>query len=330
MEELKVQIIQMFTNTIDSLQIMELIDTIQRLGVGYHFEKEIDESLGLLFKTPSDNNDLYTVALRFRLLRQQRYHIPSDVFNKFLDEKGDFKECFCSNAKALLSLYESAHLAIPAEELLDKAINFSKTRLMQMKDELEPHIAMMVSSSIEIPLFKRTDRIKTKKYISIYEQDTNSNKVLFEFAKMDFICLQAMHQEEARKLSIWWKNLGLSQSLQFSRDRLIECYFWVLSAYFEPCYSRARVMMTKCITHMSILDDLYDVYATLEELHLLTNEIQRWEIENIGKLPEYMQHFFLSILETFKDMEVELAPEQNSFRLQYLKNGVDSTINVQA
>ncbi|KAI0502229.1 hypothetical protein KFK09_017176 [Dendrobium nobile] len=320
MEELKVEIIQMFTNTIDSLQIMELIDTIQCLGVGYHFEKEIDASLCLLFKTPSDDNDLYTVALRFRLLRQQRYHISTDVFNKFLDEKGDFKECFSSNAKALLSLYESAHLAMPAEEILEKAINFSKTHLMQMKDKLEQHFALMVSNSIEIPLFKRTDRIKTRNYISIYEQDANFNEVILEFAKMDFIYLQAMHQEEARKLSMWWKNLGLSKRLPFSRDRLIECYFWVLSVYFEPCYSRARFMMTKCITQMSILDDIYDVYGTLEELHLLTNAIQRWEPECAGKLPEYMQHCFLSILETFKDMEVELAPEQNSFRLQYLKD----------
>ncbi|KAI0502232.1 hypothetical protein KFK09_017179 [Dendrobium nobile] len=320
MEELKDEIIQMFTNTIDSLQIMELIDTIQRLGVGYHFEKEIDEGLCLLFKTTSDDNDLYTVALRFRLLRQQRYHISADVFNKFLDEKGDFKECFSSNAKALLSLYESAQLAMLAEEILEKAINFSKTHLMQIKDELEPHFALMVSNSIEIPLYKRTDRIKTRNYISIYEQDTNFNEVLLEFAKMDFSYLQAMHQEEAKKLSMWWKNLGLSKRLPFSRDRLVECYFWVLSVYFEPCYSRARFMMTKCITQMSILDDIYDVYGTLEELHLLTNAIQRWEAECVGKLPEYMQYWFLSILETFKDIEVELAPEQNSFRLQYLKD----------
>ncbi|KAL0915286.1 hypothetical protein M5K25_015691 [Dendrobium thyrsiflorum] len=132
----------------------------------------------------------------------------------------------------------------------------------------------MGSSSIEIPLFKRTDRIKTKTYISIYEQDTNSNEILLEFAKMDFICLQAIHQEEARKLSMWWKNIGLSKRLPFSRDRLIECYFLVLSIYFETCHSRARVMMTKCITHISMLDDIYDVYGTLEELHLLTNGIQ--------------------------------------------------------
>nr|ABX57720.1 sesquiterpene synthase [Vanda hybrid cultivar] len=319
MDELKVEIIQMFNNTKDSLQMMELIDAIQRLGIGYHFEKEINEALSRLFNTAYDGNDLYTVALRFRLLRQNRYHISSDDFNKFLDEKGDFKDCFSSDAKALLSIYDAAHLAMATEEILDKAINFSKTHLMSMKSHLEPHFSLMVSSSLEIPLFKRTDRIKTRNYLSIYEQDANFNDVLLEFGKIDFICLQAMHQEEVRRLSMWWKNLGLSKKLPFSRDRLVECYFWVLSVYFEPCYSRARTIMTKCIIQMSYLDDIYDVYGKLEELRLLTDAIERWDIKLIDNLPDYMQHSFRSLIETFKDIETELAPEQNSFRVQYLK-----------
>ncbi|XP_020584121.1 alpha-humulene synthase-like [Phalaenopsis equestris] len=318
MDELKVEITQMFNNTKGSLQMMELIDAIQRLGIGYHFEKEINEALCHLFNTAYDENDLYTVALRFRLLRQQRYHISSDVFSKFLDEKGDFKDCFSSDAKALLSLYDAAHLGMATEEILDKAINFSKTHLISMKSQLEPHFSLMVSSSLEIPLFKRTDRIKTRNYLSIYEQDTKFNEALLEFGKFDFICLQAMHQEEARKLSMWWKNLGLSKRLPFSRDRLVECYFWVLSVYFEPYYSRARIIMTKCITQMSFLDDIYDVYGTVEELHLLTDAIEGWDIKLIDKLPEYMQHSFRSLFETFKEIEIELAPEQSSFRVQYL------------
>nr|WBG67565.1 alpha-humulene synthase-like protein [Phalaenopsis hybrid cultivar] len=320
MDELKLEIIHMFSSTKDSVQTMELIDTIQRLGVGYHFETEINEALCLLFKTTYDDNDLYTVALRFRLLRQQRYNILADVFNKFLDEKGDIKDCFSSDAKALLSLYEAGNLALPTEEMLDKAVNFSKSRLMSMKSELEPHFALIVSSSIDIPLFKRTDRIKTRSYLSIYEQVSDFNQVLLEFAKMDFNCLQALHQEEARKITLWWKNLGLAERLPFARDRLVECYFWVLSVYFEPRYSRARLMMTKCITQMSFLDDVYDVYGTLEELEILTHAIQGWDIESASKLPEYMQHSFLSLINTFEGMETELAPEHNSFRIQYLKN----------
>ncbi|KAL0281822.1 UNVERIFIED_CONTAM: Germacrene-D synthase, partial [Sesamum radiatum] len=54
---------------------LELIDSIQRLGVSYHFEEEIEKSLQCMHDTylgcSSEDNDLRTVALRFRLLRQK-------------------------------------------------------------------------------------------------------------------------------------------------------------------------------------------------------------------------------------------------------------------
>lgn len=59
---------------------LELIDLIQRLGVGYHFEKEIDRTLRWIHDTYSEkannDNDLRVVALRFRLLREQGFPVP--------------------------------------------------------------------------------------------------------------------------------------------------------------------------------------------------------------------------------------------------------------
>lgn len=61
-------------------QKLNLIDQIQRLGIAYHFEIEIDQLLGQIHKSyfefHYDNDDnLHTVALLFRLLRQQGYTI---------------------------------------------------------------------------------------------------------------------------------------------------------------------------------------------------------------------------------------------------------------
>ena len=70
-------------------QKLELIDAIQRLGVSYHLESEIDEILQQIYKDhhnvvgQEDNGSLYTVALRFRLLRQQGYNIPSGKSSLF-------------------------------------------------------------------------------------------------------------------------------------------------------------------------------------------------------------------------------------------------------
>ncbi|KAA8526910.1 hypothetical protein F0562_008861 [Nyssa sinensis] len=63
---------------------LNLIDAIQRLGVFYHFENQIDAALQLIYDTyhacdDKDNDDLYTVALWFRLLRQQGHYVSCDL-----------------------------------------------------------------------------------------------------------------------------------------------------------------------------------------------------------------------------------------------------------
>ena len=66
----------------ESSQLLKLIDSIQRLGVAYHFEREIEEALKAMYQTNSTmlldiHYDLTIVSLLFRLLRQEGYHIPS-------------------------------------------------------------------------------------------------------------------------------------------------------------------------------------------------------------------------------------------------------------
>ena len=71
----------------------------------------------------------------------------------------------------------------------------------------------------------------------------------------------------------WWKALNFSEKLPFIRDRVIECYFWILGVYFEPEYLLARRMLTKVIAMTSAIDDIYDVYGTLEEIELFTEAV---------------------------------------------------------
>lgn len=63
-------------------QKLEFIDNIQRLGVSYHFEDEIHKLLQQIRKIcyecdelQNDDDNLYTTALLFRLLRQQGYNV---------------------------------------------------------------------------------------------------------------------------------------------------------------------------------------------------------------------------------------------------------------
>ena len=82
----------------------------------------------------------------------------------------------------------------------------------------------------------------------------------------------------------WWKDLNISTKLPFIRDRVIECYFWILGVYFEPEFSLARSILTKVIAMTSVIDDIYDVYGTPEELELFFL-IEMIEIEPMASAP---------------------------------------------
>ncbi|KAL6987028.1 lysase [Sarracenia purpurea var. burkii] len=64
----------------DSLDGLELIDDLQRLGVSYHFEEEIKRILERIHINKEDKwskeEDFLATALKFRLLRQYNYDVP--------------------------------------------------------------------------------------------------------------------------------------------------------------------------------------------------------------------------------------------------------------
>ena len=56
---------------------LELVDTLQRIGVAYHYCKEIDELLRDVHENSDirECDDLRIAALRFYLLRTHGYHV---------------------------------------------------------------------------------------------------------------------------------------------------------------------------------------------------------------------------------------------------------------
>lgn len=74
----------------------------------------------------------------------------------------------------------------------------------------------------------------------------------------------------------WWKNhVDVERNFPYARNRIVECYFWILGVYFEPEFALARMIITKIIALTSLMDDTYDVYGTPEELQLFTDAIDR-------------------------------------------------------
>ncbi|KAH7652865.1 (-)-germacrene D synthase protein [Dioscorea alata] len=305
---------------------MQLIDALQRLGVAYHFEQEISEALSFINNTSTfhhsyGDDDLHLVALRFRLLRQHLYDASSDVFNQFKDDEGNFKEELKNDLKGLLSLYEAGYLGMPEEHVLDEAIEFTRSHLQSMSKNIEPRLAKQVAHALETPFRRRMSRLEARLYIPIYEEDIEAkNDVVLELAKLDFHLLQLLHREEVNKISIWWYDLGLTRELKFMRDRIVESYFWMLGVYFEPQYSKGRMMLVKVITILAMMDDIYDSYGTLHELQQFTLAIQRWELkQDDDQLDENLQLGFMAMYNTLKELEDEVLQDGTLYRINYLK-----------
>nr|UYW66143.1 trans-beta-caryophyllene synthase [Salvia fruticosa] len=319
-ERQKEEIRNLLLQSDSTLKKLELVDSIQRLGVGYHFEKEIGETLRFIHDTNStNNNDLHEVALCFRLLREKGLHVPCDVFSKFVDEEGNFRESIRNDVEGILSLYEASNYAVHGEEIPEKAFEFCSSHLVSLITNINNSLSTRVKDALKIPIRKSLNRLGAKKFISMYEEDDSHNQKLLNFAKLDFNLVQKIHQKELSHLTRWWKELDFANKLSFARDRLVECYFWIVGVYFEPSYGIARKLLTKVIYVASVLDDIYDVYGTLDELTLFTSIVQRWDISAIDQLPPYMRIYFKALFDVYVEMEDEMGKLGKSYAVEYGK-----------
>ncbi|KAG2632740.1 hypothetical protein PVAP13_2NG122903 [Panicum virgatum] len=189
---------------------LELVDTLQRIGVDYHYKKEIDELLRDVVHDPQheegcDDDELYVVSLRFYLLRKHGYNVSSDVFVKFKDDCRNFAS---NDVKCLLALYDAANLRTRGEEILNSAVVFIRSRLQSMMKTLDdPELAAEVEYTLETPSYRRVERVEARRYISLYEKKVTRNDTILEFAKLDYNILQALYCEELKVLTAWWKGL---------------------------------------------------------------------------------------------------------------------------
>ncbi|KAM3360321.1 hypothetical protein P3S68_020033 [Capsicum galapagoense] len=160
-------------------ETLNLIDVIERLGIDYHFEKEIDEILDWIYNENSNfegdvyNDDLCTCALQFRSLRQH------EIFSKFLDGNGTLKKSLASDVLGLLSLYEASHVRIHGEDILEDALAFSTTHLESVAPHLNSPLKEQVMHSLEQSLHKGITRIEIQFFISsIYNKQETKNDML--------------------------------------------------------------------------------------------------------------------------------------------------------
>ncbi|XP_068304640.1 probable terpene synthase 9 [Pyrus communis] len=311
--------------TTSTLSMLKLIDSMQRLGVAYHFEKEIEAVLTSLgsSSTASTSSDLHTVALQFRILREHGIPISPDVFNKFRAGNGRFEDSLSKDIEGLLSLYEASHLGMLGEEhVLEEAKSFSAKRLRQLLGTLEGKdglLKQLVQQSMETPLHWRMPRIEARSFIDIYQKDDSRNIDLLELAKLDYNLVQSVYQREIKELSRWWTDLDFEHKANFSRDRLMENYLWAMGINYEPQFSNCRIGLTKFVCILTVIDDMYDVYGFLDELELFTDAVHRWNMEDKEELPEYMKPIYTALLNFGNEVTDNVFKNNGLSVLPYIK-----------
>ncbi|TYJ40380.1 hypothetical protein E1A91_A04G137200v1 [Gossypium mustelinum] len=199
-----------------------------------------------------------------------------DVFKAFKDHKGNFKECLYKDVKGMLSLYEASRLAFEEEYVMDEAFLFTRTNLMDLQgvSNLEESLLEQVIHALELPLHRRMSTL----------------------------------QEDLKEMTRWWIGVGLSSKLNFARDRLMECFFWSVGMVSEPQFRNYRKSFTKVASFATIIDDVYNVYGTLDELY--TNNIFnilnfRWDLCALKDHPKCMELCFLALYNSVNEMAYE-------------------------
>ncbi|KAL0460951.1 UNVERIFIED_CONTAM: (+)-epi-alpha-bisabolol synthase [Sesamum latifolium] len=107
---------------------------------------------------------------------------------------------------------------------------------------------------------------------TLCDDETDTNPLLLELAKLDFNIVQKMYQDELKELS--------------------------------------RIMLVKFAVLITIIDDIYDVYGTLDELELFTDAVDRWDINALKLLPDYMKICFLALFNTVNKMAYDVLRDQ--------------------
>ncbi|PPD82479.1 hypothetical protein GOBAR_DD20590 [Gossypium barbadense] len=261
--KLKEEVRMMLGKVVDPLEKLELIDTLQRLGLSYHFDAEINKTLKNISTDRINSvawkkDNLYATALEFRLLRQNGYKVDQDVFTCFMDDVGNIKSSLNQDFKGLLSLYEASYLILEGETILENARELVAKLLKQYLKENNDHQYL---------------------WMLVDHKNKDKNPIILELAILDYNIVQSIHQEDLRYVS-------------------------TAGMIIAPEDGKSRIFHTMVNALITVIDDVYDVYGTLDELELFTDVVERWDINEIHRLPDYMKIYYHALYNSEQGIDV--------------------------
>ncbi|KAH7838107.1 hypothetical protein Vadar_022141 [Vaccinium darrowii] len=288
-----------------------LVNQIQRLGLAEHFTEHIDEILEQLYGSYKNREvreiephlvpgKIYKDSLSFRLLRMHGYNVTSRSFCWFLYDEElmvHMERNFEYFTSALYNVYRATDLMFAGENEVEEARLFSKKlleksqKLTIVKDNLVifPNFQRVIEHELRHPWIARLDHLDNRMWIqenkldtlwigkaSFYRLSCLHNDKLMQLAVENYNCRQSIYRKELEELTRWSKERGLSE-IGFGREKTAYCYFAIATSTCLSLDSTVRIMVAKSAILVTVADDFFDMEGSLDELHSLTQAVQRWD-----------------------------------------------------
>nr|O24475.1 RecName: Full=Pinene synthase, chloroplastic; AltName: Full=(-)-(1S,5S)-pinene synthase; AltName: Full=Agg-pin1; AltName: Full=Beta-geraniolene synthase; Flags: Precursor [Abies grandis]AAB71085.1 pinene synthase [Abies grandis]AIF29188.1 pinene synthase [Expression vector pAPG2]AIF29194.1 pinene synthase [Expression vector pAPG1] len=331
----------------DLIQRLWIVDSLERLGIHRHFKDEIKSALDYVYSYWGENGigcgresvvtDLNSTALGLRTLRLHGYPVSSDVFKAFKGQNGQFS---CSEniqtdeeIRGVLNLFRASLIAFPGEKIMDEAEIFSTKYLKEALQKIPvSSLSREIGDVLEYGWHTYLPRLEARNYIQVFGQDTENtksyvkSKKLLELAKLEFNIFQSLQKRELESLVRWWKESGFPE-MTFCRHRHVEYYTLASCIAFEPQHSGFRLGFAKTCHLITVLDDMYDTFGTVDELELFTATMKRWDPSSIDCLPEYMKGVYIAVYDTVNEMAREAEEAQGRDTLTYAREAWEAYID---
>ncbi|OMP12676.1 hypothetical protein COLO4_02890 [Corchorus olitorius] len=172
----------------------------------------------------------------------------------------------------------------------------------------------------EVGNFKASLSMDCKGLLNLYEASylLVEDERILENAR-DFAAKHLKEYLKKQKNDEWWNDLDLVERLSFARNSLMVNFLWSLEMIFGPQFEQGRRSQTKGFFFINIIDDIYDVYGTLDELELFTEAVERWDINAIQGLPNYIKLCFHALYNSVNEIASHTLKEQHIDVIPFLK-----------
>ncbi|RDY07072.1 hypothetical protein CR513_08859, partial [Mucuna pruriens] len=303
-------ILEKFGNAVPTIYPLDIyarlymIDSLERLGINHHFKEEIrsvlDETYRYWIQGMEDIFlDPTTCAMAFRMLRLNGYDVSSDPFYQYSEDKfADSLKGYLKDVGAVLELYKASQVIIHSDEsILVRQGSWTKHFLKQESssykvyaDKLHSYVELEVNDVLNFPCHANLERLLNRRSIDHYNVEETrilktsyrscnlANREILKLAAEDFNICQSIHSEELKQLSRWVVESRLD-TLKFARQKLAYCYFSGAATLFSPELSDARISWAKNGVLTTVVDDFYDVGASLEEQVDLIQLVEKWDVD---------------------------------------------------